>query len=83
MRVPVPALALLASLLLVAACGKQGALTPVGRPAPVAPVGTMRAPSPQQMLRTDAQAAPARIDDQTGQLRDRGEDPFNLPPPKR
>jgi|JI8StandDraft_2_1071088.scaffolds.fasta_scaffold17299_1 hypothetical protein len=73
---------LLGSALLLAACGKQGALAPVNRPAPQAPVGAVRAPTPQQMLQLDPQAVPARVDDQNTPLRDRAADPFNLPPPK-
>ena len=72
----------IAALLLLTACGKQGALAPVNRPAPQAPVGAVRAPTPQEMLKLDPQAVPARVDDQNTPLRDRAADPFNLPPPK-
>lgn len=71
--------------LLLAACGKQGQLTPVApRPAPVKPATAARAPSPAEMLRLGPQAVPARVDDQTRNAPppERGADPFNLPPPQ-
>jgi hypothetical protein len=75
--------ALLLPLLMLAACGKQGALEPrAGRPAPQRAETAVRAPTPQDMLRVDPQAVPARVDDQIGALPERGDDPFNLPPPR-
>jgi hypothetical protein len=69
--------------LLLAACGKQGPLGPVApRPAPQKPATMARAPTPQQMLKLDTQALPARVDDANGPLPERGNDPFNLPPPQ-
>jgi predicted small lipoprotein YifL len=73
----------LAALLLLASCGKQGALEPkVGRPAPVRSETQTRAATPQEMLKLDPQAVPTRVDDNQGPLPERGNDPFNLPPPK-
>jgi predicted small lipoprotein YifL len=68
---------------LLGACGKQGALEPrAGRAPPQRAETAVRAPTPQEMLRLDSQAVPARVDDQTGPLPERGDDPFNLPPPR-
>lgn len=74
---------LLLLLLVVVACGRQGALEPrAGRPAPQRAATAVRAPTAQEMLRVDPQAVPARVDDQIGALPERGNDPFNLPPPR-
>lgn len=74
----------LAALLLVSACGKQGALEPkAGRPAPVRSETQTRAATPQEMLKLDPQAVPVRVDDNQGPLPERGNDPFNLPPPQK
>ncbi len=73
----------LAGLLLLAGCGKQGALEPkAGRPAPQRAETQTRAATPQEMLKLDPQAVPLRVDDNQGPLPERGNDPFNLPPPK-
>ena len=73
----------LAALLLLASCGKQGALEPkAGRPAPVRSETQTRAATPQEMLKLDPQAVPTRVDDNQGPLPERGNDPFNLPPPR-
>ncbi len=75
--------AALVALLLLAACGKQGALEPrAGRPAPVRSETQTRAATPQDMLKLDPQAVPTRVDDNPGPLPERGNDPFNLPPPR-
>lgn len=72
-----------AALLLLAACGKQGALEPkVGRPAPQRGETQTRAATPQEMLKLDPQAVPTRVDDNQSPLPERGNDPFNLPPPR-
>lgn len=71
-------------LLLLAACGKQGALEPrPGASLPPTPINTSAAPTPEQMLVPPVQAAPERIDDPVRNSRERGDDPFNLPPPGR
>ena len=75
--------AALVALLLLSACGKQGALEPrAGRPAPVRSETQTRAATPQEMLKLDPQAVPTRVDDNQGPLPERGNDPFNLPPPR-
>lgn len=77
------ALAALALPLLLASCGKQGALEPrAGRPAPVRAETQLRAATPQEMLKLNPQAVPTRVDDNQGPLPERGSDPFNLPPPR-
>ncbi|WP_353218017.1 hypothetical protein [Sandarakinorhabdus sp.] len=73
----------LAALLLLAACGKQGALEPMaGRAAPQRGATQARAATPQEMLKLEPQAVPQRVDDNQGPLPERGSDPFNLPPPR-
>jgi predicted small lipoprotein YifL len=75
--------ALLLLALLLGACGKQGALEPAaGKPAPQRGETQVRASTPQEMLKLDPQAVPQRVDDQQGPLPERGNDPFNLPPPR-
>jgi len=75
--------AALVALLLLAACGKQGALEPrAGQPTPVRSETQTRAATPQEMLKLDPQAVPTRVDDNQGPLPERGNDPFNLPPPR-
>ena len=74
---------LIVPILMVAACGKQGALEPVaGRRPPERSETQTRAATPQEMLKLDPQAVPTRVDDQQGPLPERGSDPFNLPPPR-
>jgi predicted small lipoprotein YifL len=71
----------LAALLALAACGKQGKLTPVPpRTLPVQGSATMVAPTPEEMLRLQPQAAPTRVDDPVERSQRRPDDPFNLPP---
>ncbi|MEI6486109.1 MAG: hypothetical protein WCO11_07555 [Sphingomonadales bacterium] len=71
------------ALLLLAGCGKQGALEPrAGRPAPQRGQTQTRAATPQEMLKLNSQAVPLRVDDNQQPLPERGNDPFNLPPPK-
>jgi hypothetical protein len=68
-------------LLLVAACGKQGNLTPVPpRTAPVVPMGVGTVPTAEQMLVLPPQSAPARVDDPVSSSQARPADRFNLPP---
>ncbi len=76
-------LALIALLLLVAACGKQGALRPVP-PAdlPQKPATDVRAPTTDEMLKLPPQAIPTRVDDPLSRSQDRPDDRFNLPPPQ-
>lgn len=75
--------ALLALPMALAACGKQGALEPrAGRPSPQRAETQIRASTPQEMLKLDPQAVPTRVDVNQGSLPERGNDPFNLPPPK-
>ena len=78
MKLPLAVFALLA----LAACGKQGKLTPVPpRTLPVQGSATMVAPTPEEMLRLQPQAAPTRVDDPVERSQRRPDDPFNLPPP--
>ena len=73
----------LTTLLLLAACGKQGQLTPVTpRVAPVAPKGTLKPLTAEQLLELPPQSAPARVDDPVANSQARPADRFNLPPPR-
>lgn len=74
---------LLIALTLLAACGRQGVLEPApGAALPPRPVDTAVAPTPDEMLRVPAQAAPDRVDDPVRNADERREDGFNLPPPR-
>ncbi|WP_426167518.1 hypothetical protein [Sandarakinorhabdus sp. DWP1-3-1] len=76
-------LALIALLLLLAACGKQGELTPVPpRPAPLQAAETVRPKTPADMLKLPTQSAPQRVDDPVRNADQRPDDRFNLPPPQ-
>jgi hypothetical protein len=71
----------LAVLLVLAACGKQGELTPVPpRTLPPAPAAASAAPTPEEMLRLSPQAVPRRVDNQNERSIERPDDRFNLPP---
>jgi hypothetical protein len=71
------------ALLLLAGCGKQGALAPVPpNPPPVAPVNAARAPTPEEMLQQPTQSIPTRVDDPIRNSQERPDDRFNLPPPR-
>ena len=71
----------LAALLLLAACGKQGDLTPVPpRSAPMLPAQTTAARTAADMLVLPPQAAPQRVDDPVANSQPRPADRFNLPP---
>lgn len=74
--------AVIAVLLLLAACGRKGELEPkpgVGMPPP--PRGEGVAPTPDQMLVLPPQAAPDRAGDPVRSNDERKDDRFNLPPP--
>ncbi len=69
--------------LLLAGCGKQGALAPVPpNPPPVAPINAARAPTPDEMLQQPTQSIPTRVDDPIRSSQERPDDRFNLPPPR-
>jgi hypothetical protein len=68
-------------LLLLAACGKQGDLTPVPpRTAPMLPAETTASRTAADMLVLPPQSAPARVDDPVANSQPRPADRFNLPP---
>ncbi len=73
----------LIALLLLAACGKQGKLTPVPpRPAPLQAAETVKPKTAEDMLQLPTQSAPARVDDPVRNAQPRADDRFNLPPPQ-
>ncbi|GGE19123.1 hypothetical protein GCM10011529_27050 [Polymorphobacter glacialis] len=72
----------LIALLALAACGKQGGLTPVPpRPAPLQASDAIRPATPTEMLVLPPQSLPNRVDDPLLRSQDRPDDRFNLPPP--
>ncbi len=74
----------LALLLALAACGKQGKLTPVPpHRAPLQPAGAMKPLTAEDMLKLPPQSAPNRVDDPIQRSQERPDDHFDLPPPKR
>lgn len=69
--------------LLLAACGKQGHLTPVApHRAPVQAADAAKPRTPEDMLKLQPQAAPVRMDDPVEKSQERPDDRFNLPPPR-
>lgn len=69
--------------LLLAACGKQGALRPVPpNTPPQKPADALRTLTPDQMLVLPPEAIPNRVDDPQSSSQDRPDDRFNLPPPR-
>jgi predicted small lipoprotein YifL len=75
---------LLSGVLLLAGCGKQGVLTPVApNTPPQQPADTVRPLTADEMLKLPPQAIPGRVDDPLSRSRDRPDDRFNLPPPRR
>jgi hypothetical protein len=72
---------LVLAMLLLAACGKQGDLTPVPpRTMPPVPAAASTAPTAEDMLRLPPQSAPNRVDNQVERSTVRPDDRFNLPP---
>lgn len=72
-------MAVLAVLIALAACGKQGELIPKpppGQPAKVDPTK----PLPSVLLKIPTQAEPGRVDDPLQKSQERRDDRFNLPP---
>lgn len=72
-------LAALALILLVTACGKQGALMRPPPPGEMPHVDPIR-PLPSKLLEIPTQAEPARVDDPLSKSQERREDRFDLPP---
>ncbi|MEC3912265.1 hypothetical protein U5A82_17825 [Sphingobium sp. CR2-8] len=69
--------------LALAACGGRPALKPVqGQNLPAVPVGAATAPTAAQLMQPSIQARPERSVELLTQSRQRGDDPFDLPPEK-
>ncbi len=68
----------LAALVALAACGKQGELMP--KPPPGEAPRPAPGPSPTQRLIVPPQDQPARVDDPLRRSEQRQDDRFNLPP---
>jgi hypothetical protein len=72
--------AILALLLLSAACGRKADLQPADGTLPPAPYGASAPLTAEQMLDPPPQAAPGRVDDPLKRSEERREDRFELPP---
>ncbi|HWK36628.1 LPS translocon maturation chaperone LptM [Sphingomonas sp.] len=67
---------------LLAGCGARGDLKPPpGEMLPVKPYGAPATPTPADLLKPGAQARPDRSDELLKNSEERGQDPFDLPPP--
>jgi hypothetical protein len=70
--------------LILTACGGRQPLKPVtGQNVPAVPVGAATAPTAAQLMQASTQARPERNVELLTQSRQRGDDPFDLPPEKR
>ncbi len=78
MRAAVPIL-----VLALAACAQKGDLTPPpGKALPVAPHGREERPTAAELLRPTPQSFPERSVELRKRSEERGDDPFDLPPPE-
>lgn len=70
--------------LALAACGGRQPLKPVtGQNVPAVPVGAATAPTADRLMQPSIQARPQRNVELLTQSRQRGDDPFDLPPEQR
>ena len=73
---------LVASLALLASCGREADLRPApGHLMPVKPEMARATPTVKQLLTAPSQARPTRIDELVTRSTPRPDDPFDLPPP--
>jgi predicted small lipoprotein YifL len=73
---------ILATLALLAGCGKMAPLQPPpGKPMPVKPLMARTTPTVEQLLTTPIYARPNRVDELVKRSEARKPDPFDLPPP--
>ena len=73
--------AVLAAILLLAACGSREPLRPpAGESLPVAPAMAQRAPTVDEMLEPTPIARPERVDELLRRSEEREDDRFDLPP---
>ena len=73
--------AVTALMLALASCGGRQPLKPVkNQRLPAVPVGATAAPTAQQMIKPSVQARPERNVELLIQSKERGDDPFDLPP---
>lgn len=74
-------IALIATALVLTACGKAAPLKPAaGEALPGAPYGAQAAPTSEQLLTSAPQARPARSDELLTRSEERKSDEFDLPP---
>jgi hypothetical protein len=74
--------ALIASVFILAACGKVADLKPAaGQHLPVKPMMARTTPTPAELLTAPAYAAPERVDELMKKSQPREVDKFDLPPP--
>ncbi|WP_150290683.1 hypothetical protein [Sphingobium estronivorans] len=74
-------IALAALALALASCGGRQPLKPAqGQRLPAVPVGAATAPTAAQLIQPSIQARPERNVELLTQSKERGDDPFNVPP---
>jgi hypothetical protein len=74
--------ALIASVAILAGCGKVADLKPApGQHLPVKPLMARITPTPEELLTPPAYAAPERVDELMKKSEPRKADEFDLPPP--
>ena len=74
--------ALIASVAILAGCGKVADLKPgAGQHLPVKPLMARTTPTPAELLTPPAYAAPERVDELMKKSQPREADEFDLPPP--
>jgi hypothetical protein len=77
----VRSLAIMATALILSACGARAELVyPQGARGPATPQGAAQTPTPTQLTRPTVEARPKRDDEALRQSEDREADPFDLPP---
>lgn len=75
-------LMILGLALALSACGSRGALElEEGKTLPPAPYGARETPTPDQLLEPAPETRPGRSDEILTESEERGDDPFDLPPP--
>jgi hypothetical protein len=77
---PMRAVAVLALLAALSACGQKADLKPVSGKEPPVPYGREESLSSKALLRTPTQAAPERSVELRTRSEEREDDPFDLPP---
>lgn len=75
-------LMILGLALALTACGSRGDLKlEEGKSLPPAPYGARETPTPDELLEPAPETRPGRSDEILTESEERGDDPFDLPPP--